>query len=143
MIHKHIANKLETTSQNAMNHYELSSEEHDSLKHLNATSPPKIEANKYMSSLLPNDNAVQKQNQTMRGLSFLGTSENHNNTYSQDQSQNVFNQANKNYDNLMMQARSTQLLALELQQISCNDKVTSDQELMATNMHMEAQRVNG
>lgn len=59
MIHKHIANKLETTSHNAINNLELSSEEHDSLKHLNATSPPKIAVDKYMSSLLPNDKTAE------------------------------------------------------------------------------------
>ena len=53
MIHKHIANKLETASQNAINNMELSSEEHDSIKHLNATSPPKMVTDQYMSTLLP------------------------------------------------------------------------------------------
>ena len=70
MIHKHIANKIETASQNAINNIDLSSEEHDSMKHLNATSPPKMVADQYMSSLLPKEEPCEK-NQTIKGLSLF------------------------------------------------------------------------
>ena len=139
MIHKHIANKIETASQNAINNIDLSSEEHDSIKHLNATSPPKMVADQYMSSLLPK-NEPNPKNQTAQALSLFH-SDRGNVTHSQEPSHRPAHLVNKVQENPPNQdhGSSTHLLALELQQMSGNQAVSTDPENMP---NVNRQRAN-